>query len=82
MTTHDQVRKFIVAELNFPGAESELTDDYPLLAKEVLDSMGIVQVVDYLEATFGIEVDDEDLVPDHFSTIDGIAGLVATKQAA
>ena len=82
MTITEQVRGFILAELNFAGASTDLTDDYQLLANAVLDSMGIVQVVDFLEASFDIEIDDEDLVPDHFGSVGSIAEFVESKQAA
>ena len=44
--------------------------------------MGIFQVVSFLEAEYGIEIDDEDLVPDNFGTIEGIARLVESKQGS
>jgi acyl carrier protein len=82
LTTQDRVRSFIIDELRFRGSAKDLKNDYPLLEKEVLDSMGIFQVVSFLEAEFGIVVDDEDLVPDNFGTIDLIAGLVESKQGS
>jgi acyl carrier protein len=82
MTTQDRVRSFIIDELRFRGSAKDLKNDYPLLEKEVLDSMGIFSVVSFLESEFGIEVDDEDLVPDNFGTIDLIANLVESKQGS
>ena len=57
-------------------------DDYPLLEKDVLDSMGIIQVVAFLEDEFGIEVDDAELVPENFETIGSIAKLIDSKREA
>jgi acyl carrier protein len=82
MNTQDRVRSFIIDELRFRGSAKDLKNDYPLLEKEVLDSMGIFQVVSFLESEFGIEVGDEDLVPDNFGTIDLIAALVESKQGS
>ena len=82
MSTQDRVRSFIIDELRFRGSAKELKNDLPLLEKEILDSMGIFQVVAFLESEFGIEIDDEDLVPDNFGTIDGIARLVESKQGS
>ncbi len=76
----EKVRNFIVSELNFSGAPEELTDDYPLLEKEVIDSMGIFQIVSFLEDEVGVEVDDEDLVPENFASIGHIAKLVEDKR--
>lgn len=82
MSPQDRVRSFIVEELRFRGSAKDLKNDFPLLENEVLDSMGIFQVVSFLEAEFGVEVDDEDLVPDNFATIDDIARLVESKQGS
>ncbi len=82
MSTQDRVRSYIVDELRFRGSAKDLKDDYPLLANEVLDSMGIFSVVSFLETEFGIEVDDEELVPENFGTIADIARLVEQKQGS
>ena len=82
MTIHDSVRTYIVDELRVRVSEIDLRDDYPLLDKEVLDSMGIFQVVAFLEDEYGIEVDDTDLVPENFETIDSIARLVETRRGS
>lgn len=79
MSPEDKIRQFIVDELQFPQT---LTDDYPLLEREAIDSMGIFQIVGYLESEFGIEVGDEDLIPDHFATVAAMAELVRSKLAA
>jgi acyl carrier protein len=46
----------------------------------VLDSVSIYQLVGFMENEFGIEVDDDDLLPDNFSTISAIERLVKAKR--
>lgn len=73
------IRQFITEELNTDG--SILSDDYPLLERNVLDSLGLFQLVGYLESEFGVEVQDEELIPQHFGTIRDIAQLLRSKSA-
>lgn len=80
MSADQQIRDFIVDELQFQGKPEDLTDDYPLLENEVIDSMGIFQIVSFLESDLGVEVDDDELVPDNFSTIKSIVGLIEAKK--
>ncbi|MBT8206694.1 MAG: acyl carrier protein [Acidimicrobiia bacterium] len=80
MSADQQIRDFIVGELQFQGKPEDLTDDYPLLENEVIDSMGIFQIVSFLESDLGVEVDDDELVPDNFATIKSIVGLIAAKK--
>jgi acyl carrier protein len=76
----DRLRSFIVEELRYEGDPKDLTDDYPLLEKGVIDSAGIFQVVAFVETEFGVEIADEELVPEHFGTLGGIGRLVESKR--
>ena len=58
------------------GAPEELTDDLPLIADHVIDSLGILRLVARLESEFGIQVRDEDVVAANFGSIAQIAGFV------
>jgi acyl carrier protein len=79
--TNDEIRQFIVGELHASDGVGDLTDDYPLLERAVIDSAGLVQLVVFLEERFGIVVDEEDLVPEHFGTIAAVAALVESRGA-
>jgi acyl carrier protein len=81
MEVEQQVRQFIIDTLRWHGPPSSLTSDYPLIQNDVLDSMAIFETIAYLEDQFGIEVQDDDLVPENFQTIAAIARLVSNNQA-
>ena len=82
MDVRPRIRAHIVEELGWTGPPEELTDDLPLIERHVLDSMGIYELVTFLEDAFGIEIDDGDLLPEHFETIDAVARLVEGKAGA
>jgi acyl carrier protein len=77
---NDVIRRFIVEELHWSGSTEGPADDYELLGNEVLDSMGIFEIVAFVESEFGIEVLDEDLLPNNFETIGSITRLVEAKR--
>ena len=81
MSVEDDIREFVVKELGFRGQASELTSEFPLIERGVLNSMGILQVVGMVEDRFGIEVADEELVRQNFETIGSITKLVEAKVA-
>jgi acyl carrier protein len=67
---------------HFPSARHRaIGEDDPLLANGILDSLGILDLVGYLEAEFGITVSDEDLVPEHFETRRRLEEFVTSKRA-
>ncbi len=74
-----QVRDFIVGQPSWRGPASDLTDDYPLVEKKVLDSMAIFELVAFIEQSFGIEIEDEELVSENFATLKAIDRLISSK---
>ena len=75
----DEIRKFLIA--NFPlYKQTELSDNESLLENGIIDSMGILEIVNFLNDYFGLEVTDEDLIPENFDSVIGISNFVRTKQ--
>jgi len=82
MSTHpvtERLRVYITE--HFPAARSRHLDaGEPLLANGILDSLGVLDVVSFLEAEFQIVVMDEDLVPEHFETLARLTVFVESKK--
>ena len=70
-----RVRELIVQDMGWPGPTDDLVDSYPLIDNDVIDSMGIYQIVSFLEDEYGIVVPDEDLVPENFESLAAIGRL-------
>ncbi len=51
-----------------------------LLEKGIIDSTGVLELVEYLEERFSIKVDDEELTPDNLETIQNISNFVIRKK--
>lgn len=64
------------------GVLRELKDDVDFESSEdfiedgLLDSFDIVELVEVLEDTFGIEINGKDIIPDHFVSVETIENLV------
>ena len=79
METTQKLQQFLIEELQLPA--DEITPDQQLIANHLLDSLGILQVVSFIESEFGINVDDEELVADNFGSISSMVRLVDAKMA-
>jgi len=74
----EQIRSYIVENFLL-GDEGELTASDSLLESGVLDSTGVLELVGFIEETFGVEVSNEDLVPENLDSINNVASFVEWK---
>ena len=73
----DRIRRFIEQEVLL-GEVTKIDDDTPLLTG-MIDSVGLMQIVSFLEEEFGIEIDPRDMTPAHFGTLTHMVTLVRQR---
>ena len=66
----------------FGSSERSFNDEDSFLEKEIIDSTGVLELVSFVEERFGIEVGDEELIPDNFDSINKLGEYVRRKQGA
>lgn len=76
------LRKYIKETFLLQSDAADVGDDDPLLESGIVDSMGILQFVNFIEAEYGIDVDDDEIVPENFETMTEIAAFVKAKRAS
>ena len=69
---------------NFIMGRSETTIDVEesLIESGIMDSTGVLELVEFLEATFDIQIEDEELIPENLETIQNIVAFLQTKGVA
>ncbi|MGI2032709.1 acyl carrier protein [Rhizobium panacihumi] len=75
------VRSFIAENFLF-RADAEIADDQSLLDSGVMDSTGVLELIAYLESTYGITVADEDIIPDNLDSISRVTAYLTSKKIA
>jgi acyl carrier protein len=76
-----QLREHVLAGYAVGRADTELDEDEDLLASGLVDSMGVMEIVSFIEDSFGVIVDDEDIVPENFRSVRAMTALVVAKKA-
>lgn len=77
----EDLRQFILKEF-LPGEKpANLKDETPLRSSGILDSVGTLRTVEYVEERYGIEVEAHEAGLENFDSIDAIASFVASKKA-
>jgi acyl carrier protein len=70
------IREFLITSFLPDVAPDEIAGDDDLLASGVIDSLGLLTLISWVEEHFSISVEDDDLSPDKFSSVDAICAYV------
>ena len=82
MTVRDKVRGYIIENFLFGDAEPLADDGMSLLDGGIIDSVGVMELVAFLEQEFGVRVADDELVPENLDSVANLTAFVERKQAA
>jgi acyl carrier protein len=74
------INDYVSQELVPDPALLPLTDETPLLDSGILDSLGLLRLVVFLEERFGITLDDADLLPENFATVNSICAYLRARE--
>jgi len=80
MDVRQIMRDYIVENLLFGDGERLSADS--LQESRILDSLGVLSVITFMEQRFGIQIADDDVIPENFHTLSAISGLIERKMNA
>jgi acyl carrier protein len=82
MQIEPQIRQYLAENFLFSNNGYELEDEASFLEEGIVDSTGVLELVMFVEETFGITVQDEELVPQNFDSVSQLAAYVRRKLAS
>jgi len=74
-----KIRSFIFENFLFDADENSLGNDDSFLEQGIIDSTGVLELVDWLEETFNIKVQDEELVPENLDSVSKLSAFITQK---
>jgi acyl carrier protein len=74
------IRDFIASRLLYSSEGFTYADNTPLLREGIIDSLGVVELVEFVQTTFGIQVAQQEVRPDNFDSVEKLAAFVRRKQ--
>ena len=77
----EQVRDFVWRNFLCNSAIS-VGDDSSLMEQGIIDETGVLELLMFIEETYGIQVDEVDLIPENFDSIDRISSYIADQLAS
>ena len=79
MSVEQEIRAFIVDNFLF-GDDAGLREESSFLREGIVDSTGIMQLVSFIQESYGIAVEDEELVPENLDSIKRVASFIKSKR--
>lgn len=76
-----QVRQFILDNFMM-GGKAEIPDDASFIDRHIIDSTGFLELISFVEQSFDIRINDEDMVPENLDSLNNIERFVQKKRAA
>ncbi len=74
-----KIMEFIKENFIMGRSETTLDVEESLIESGIMDSTGVLELVEFLESTFSIQIDDEELIPENLESIKNIVEFLKTK---
>lgn len=73
------IKQFLIDEFLPDVSAAELDVDHDMLSDGVIDSLGVLKLIAWIEERFGLTVSDTELDPDNFRTVTSIDTFIANN---
>jgi len=81
MQLKENIRQYIAQNILFSDDGFGYDDDASFLEQAIIDSVGFMELVAFVQKEYGIEVKPQELVRDNFDSVNRIARYIASKQS-
>ncbi|HVN53383.1 MAG TPA: acyl carrier protein [Anaerolineaceae bacterium] len=78
----ETIRSYIAESILFSGKGFPYSDDVSFLENGIIDSMNIMEIVMFAEEKFGIQIRDEEIIPDNLDSVNRLAEFIVRKKEA
>lgn len=80
METKAEIKNFIAENYLFSSNGFNMDDEESFLEAGVVDSLGVLELVTFVEESFGITVPDDDVIPANFDSVDKLSAYIDRKK--
>ena len=74
----NKIREFIIENFMY-GETDGLKDDSSFIEEGIIDSTGVLELVEFLEKEFEVSVEDEEIIPENLNSIENTAKYISQK---
>ena len=78
----EKIRMFMLKNYLFTDDAKALADDESFLKKGIIDSTGVLEVIEFLRVEFGVRVEDDEMIPDNLDSVNRLTDFTTRKLSA
>jgi len=79
MNVRQQIKQFIAENFLFTEDSNKLDDDTSFMDEGIVDSMGIMELIVFIEETYKIDVEDDEIEPDNLDSVNNLYNFIMRK---
>jgi len=79
MIIEDQIRQYITYNIIFSENSLKYDDHDSFVQKGIIDSVGVLELVAFIDETFGVIADEQEIIPDNFDSVSKLANYLRSK---
>ena len=76
MSVNTEIKQFIESELIHDHQFKNLNDSHDLLTSGIIDSLGLVKLLSFIDEKYSIHIEDREIVPENFESIQTISNMI------
>jgi hypothetical protein len=76
-----RICRFVVIQVDYRGTVTDFIGPQPVRLTETLDSVGLLELASFVEDSFGVQIEDDEIVPENFGTVADLVRLLCDKGA-
>ncbi len=82
MSIINNIEKYVLAEIVGVLGKKTIDPDEDLLEQGIIDSLGLMKLITFMEETFSMKILDEEIIPENFQSLNSMASLVKLQSQA
>jgi acyl carrier protein len=80
MDVETAIERFVVDEIMLGDSNTKIDPNESLISSGVLDSLALLRLIAFLEEQMGVTVDDSEVIPENFESINEIKSFIEKKK--
>jgi acyl carrier protein len=81
MELEEHIRKYVTENLLYVDEDFKYDNDTSFINEGLIESMGVMELVTYVQSEFDITVEQQEVTPDNFDSVNNLVAFIRRKQA-